>query len=156
MKKILCFLILCGCGFKPMFSGNDTDIYVPVISGINGIELRNALTTKFGGPRSSDAPYKLVVTLHDPTTKYKAIEKSGAATWQEINLRANYVLSYRDKPIAYGKETASESYTFVQYLVAANASYNNAVADTITVLADKIGSRAIAEVYKHENKSDKK
>lgn len=155
MKKILCFLALCGCGFKPMFSGNDTNIYVPAISGINGIELRNALNTKFGGPKPSDAPYKLVVTLYDPTTKYKAIETSGAATWQEINLRANYVLNYKDQPIARGTETASESYTFVQYLVAANASYNNAVANTITVLADKIGARAIAEVYKHENKSDK-
>lgn len=156
MKKILCFLLLSACGFKPMFSGNDTNIYVPVISGINGIELRNALNTKFGGPRPSDTPYTLTVTLYNPTTKYKAIETSGAATWQEINLRANYVLNYNGKPIARGTETASESYTFVQYLVAANASYNNAVENTITALADKIGSRAIAEVYKNENKSNKK
>lgn len=156
MKKILCFLMLCGCGFEPMFSGNDTNIYVPAISGINGIELRNALNTKFGGAKPSTAPYSLVVTLRDPTTKYKAIEPSGAATWQEIKLYASYVLNYDGKPIARGTESASESYTFVQYLVAANASYSNAVTNSITVLADKIGARAIAEVYKHENKSDKK
>ena len=148
--------MLCGCGFQPMFSGNDTDIYVPVISGINGIELRNALNAKFGGQKGADAPYTLVVTLRDPTTKYKAIEPSGAATWQQINITASYVLNHNGKQIARGTETASESYTFVQYLVAANASYNNAVENSITVLADKISARAIAEVYKYENKSDKK
>ena len=156
MKKILCLLMLCGCGFQPMFSDNGTDIYVPVISGINGIELRNALNTQFGGPKTSDAPYELVVTLQDPTTKYKAIDPSGAATWQEIGLRASYVLKYKGKQIARGTERASESYSFVQYLVAANASYNNAVENTITVLADKIGARAIAEVHKHENQLNKK
>lgn len=155
MKKILCCLLLCSCGFKPMFSGNDTNIYVPVISGINGIELRNALNTKFGGQKSPDAPYTLVVSLRDPSTKYKALDASGAATWQEIVLSANYVLQHNGKQIARGTEKASESYTFVGYLVAANASYNNAVTNTITVLADKIGTRAIADVNKYESKLKK-
>ena len=139
-----------------MFAESNTDIYVPVISGINGIELRNALNTKFGGQKESNAPYKLTVTLNDPQTKYKALEPTGAATWQEIKLTANYVLTYHDKTISTGTESASESYTFVRYLVAANASYNNAVANTITVLADKIGTRAIADVYKHERETTKK
>lgn len=153
MKKmlyVLTLLFVSACGFTPVFSDNDTDIYVPVISGINGIELRNALNVKFGGQKSSDAPYTLVVSLKNPETKYKALESSGAATWQQINLRANYVLKYHDKQIARGEEVASESYTFVRYLVAANASYNNAVSNTITLLADKIGTRAIADVYKHK------
>ncbi len=150
MKKyVLCF-VLCGCGFTPMFSGNNTDIYVPVISGINGIELRNALNSKFGGQKESTAPYKLTVTLNDPETKYKALDPTGAATWQEIRLTATYVLWHQDDKIATGTEVASESYTFVRYLVAANASYNNAVANTITVLADKISTRAIADVAEYE------
>ena len=154
MKKCLCFLfILGGCGFTPMFAEQNTDIYVPVISGINGIELRNALNTKFGGQKESNAPYKLTVTLNEPQTQYKALEPTGAATWQEIRLTASYVLSYHDKTISTGTEVASESYTFVRYLVAANASYNNAVANTITVLADKIGTRAIADVSKHERET---
>lgn len=132
-----------------MFSGDNTNIYVPVISGINGIELRNALNTKFGGPHS-DAPYTLRVTLNNPVTKYKALEPTGDATWQEVRLTAQYVLEHDGKTIATGNEVAAESYTFVRYLVAANASYNNAVANTITVLADKIGTRAIARVAEHE------
>lgn len=152
MKKYLCLLTLCACGFTPMFSGDNTDIYVPAISGINGIELRNALNNKFGGQKEPNAPYKLVVSLQNPTTKYKALETTGSATWQEIQLTANYVLQHGNEQIASGTESASESYTFVRYLVAANASYNNAVANTITVLADKIGTRAIADVVAYEQK----
>ena len=150
MKKFMICALLCGCGFYPMFSDNKTDIYVPVINGINGIELRNALNAKFGGQHGADAPYKLTINLNTPQTKYKAIEPTGDATWQEISLGASYALEYKDKVIATGRESASESYTFVRYLVAANASYNNAVSNTITVLADKIGTRAIAEVAKNE------
>jgi hypothetical protein len=39
----------------------------------------------------------------------------------------------------------------VRYLVAANASYNNAVQNAVLVLADKISSRAIAETQHNEN-----
>ena len=149
MKKILLCIVLCGCGFRPMFADNNTNIFVPVIRGINGIELRNALNTKFGGPHENGAPYTLRVTLKNPVTKYKALEP-GDATWQEIALTAKYVLEYNGEQIASGTEVASESYTFVRYLVAANASYNNAVANTITVLADKISTRVIAEISEHE------
>ena len=151
-KKLGLFVLLCGCGFTPMFSDNKADIYVPVIngSGINGIELRNALNAKFGGQKTALAPYTLVVYLGAPETKYKALEPTGAATWQEIALRATYTLKCGDTVISTGTETASESYTFVRYLVAANASYNNAVSNTINVLADKISTRAIAEVAEYE------
>ncbi|MBO4480613.1 MAG: hypothetical protein J5742_03260 [Alphaproteobacteria bacterium] len=152
MKKYLCCLMLCACGFTPMFSGENTDIYVPAISGINGIELRNALNSKFGGQKDATAPYTLTVSLRNPTTKYKALEPTGDATWQEIQLKADYTLQHGDETIASGTEVASESYTFVRYLVAANASYNNAVTNTITVLADKIGTRAIADVAAYERK----
>lgn len=154
MKKFLCFLFLCGCGFSPMFTGNNTDIYVPVISGINGIELRNALNTRFGGQKPETAPYSLTVRLSNPQTKYKAIEPSGAATWQEISLHANYVIKHNGNEIASGTEKASESYTFVRYLVASNAAYNTAVENAITVLADKISTRAIAEISKHQQKRE--
>ena len=151
MKRILaiiCVVLCAGCGFRPMFSGADTDIYVAPISGINGIELRNALNAKFGGVHDRTAKYTLTVNLSEPYTKYKALEPTGDATWQEIVARG-------DVQIARGTESASESYTFVRYLVAANASYNNAVQNTITVLAEKIGTRAIAELAR-ETKSDEK
>jgi len=148
MKKIIVLfaLVLSGCGFRPMFSGQNTDIYVPPISGINGIELRNRLNAQFGGQHDATAPYTLTVKLGTPTTQYKALEQTGDATWQEISLTAKYTLSRGDETIASGSETGSESYTFVRYLVASNASYNNAVQNIIQVLATKISTRAIAEV----------
>ena len=149
MKRIFILLLLCGCGFRPMFSGDDTDIYVDKISGINGIELRNALNAKFGGAHDTDAKYKLSVALNEPQKKYKGLDTTGTATWQAITLTANYKLFAGTDVIASGSETASESYTFVRYLVAANASYNNAVQNAVLVLADKISSRAIAETQKH-------
>lgn len=145
MKKILVMLLLSGCGFTPMFSGNDNDIYVDKINGINGIELRNALNAKFGGEHDENAAYKLVVQLDEPLKTYKGLDTTGTATWQAVKLTANYKLYAGDNVIAEGKESASESYTFVRYLVAANASYNNAVQNTVSVLADKISARAIAE-----------
>lgn len=148
MKKIIVLfaLALIGCGFRPMFSGQNTDIYVPPISGINGIELRNRLNAQFGGQHDATAPYTLTVSLGNPITQYKALETTGDATWQEIRLTATYTLTRGDVTIASGNETASESYTFVRYLVASNASYNNAVQNIIQVLATKISTRAIADV----------
>lgn len=154
MKKILLFIVLVAvsaCGFKPMFSGQDTDIYVEPISGINGIELRNALWAKFGGQHGADATYKLTVELSEPNTQYKALERTGDATWQEVSLTATYTLTHNSEQIARGTERAAESYTFVRYLVASNASYNNAVKNTINVLAEKIGTRTIAETYKYSH-----
>ena len=154
MKKILLGIMIAtvsACGFKPMFSGQDTDIYVQPISGINGIDLRNALWAKFGGQRNENAKYTLDVKLSTPNTQYKALERTGDATWQEVSLTANYVLKCDGKEIASGTETAAESYTFVRYLVASNASYNNAVQNTIAVLAEKIGTRAITETYQFEH-----
>ena len=115
-----------------------------------------AVHAKFGGVRDANAKYTLTVTLKDPVTKYKALESTGDATWQEIMLTANYKLYSGGKQIASGSESASESYTFVRYLVAANASYNNAVQNTIQVLVDKIGARVITETYRYEQKNQNK
>ena len=137
------------CNFKPVFSGNDADVYVAPISGINGIELRNALNAEFGGMHEQNAKYTLTVDLQNPVTSYKAFERSGGASWQEVKLNASYVLTKDGKEIAKGSESVSESYTFVRYLVASNASYNNAVMNTIHVLAEKISTRVITETQKH-------
>ena len=143
--------MLAACSFKPIFSGNNTDIYVAPISGINGIELRNSLNSQFGGMHDQTAKYSLTVNLQEPVTRYKALERAGDAVWQEVKLNASYVLKQGDKEIAKGSESAAESYTFVRYLVAANASYNNAVMNTIHQLSEKISMRAISEIQKVEN-----
>ena len=93
--------------------------------------------------------------MADPTTRYKALERTGDATWQEVSLRAKYTLTMGDTVIASGAEVASESYTFVRYLVASNASHNNAVRNSIGVLADKISARAFATTHNRAVNSDK-
>ena len=120
------------------------------------MELRNALNTYFGGQKEPNAQYTLDVVQNDPTTKCKALEATGISTWQEIVLTAQYTLRAGDEVVATGQESASESYSFVRYLVAANASQNNAIKNTIMILAEKIGNRAIAETYKHAHADDKK
>ena len=156
MKKCLVFLLLAGCGFRPMYSGQDTDIYVAPISGINGIDLRNSLNAKFGGQHEQGAKYTLHITLKDPVTQYKALEYTGNATWQQVSLTAQFTLSQGDKTIATGSEVAAESYTFVRYLVASNASYNNSVHNIVNVLADKISVRVITAAAEYEKEQAKK
>ncbi len=149
MKKLILILLLAGCSFRPIFSGQNINVYVAPISGVNGIELRNSLNARFGGMHEENAKYNLVVNLQEPVTEYMALERTGDATWQKVILNASYVLKYDGKEIASGAESASESYSFVRYLVAANASYNNAVLNSIHLLADKIGMRVIAETQKN-------
>lgn len=150
MKKIVLLLCLAACSFRPVFSGNDVDVYVAPISGINGIELRNSLNADFGGQHDMSARYTLKVDLQNPVTQYKALERTGDATWQEVKLTASYVLKEGETTIATGQESAAESYTFVRYLVASNASYNNAVMNTIHSLAEKISLRVIAQTQKNQ------
>ena len=151
MKKLILLLMVAACSFKPVFSGDNTDVYVAPISGINGIELRNSLNSQFGGMHEQNAKYTLTVKLSEPVTQYKAFERAGDAVWQEVKLTASYVLKQSDKEIASSSESASESYTFVRYLVASNASYNNAVMNTIHQLSEKISMRVITEIQKQEN-----
>ena len=152
MKKIFSFLmlvLLSGCGFTPMYVGQDMDIYVTPISGINGIELRNSLNVRFGGAHDENAKYKLDVKLSNPVTRYKALEQTGDAAWQEVSISATYKLTENTsgRVLTSGRESAAESYTFVQYLVASNASYNNAIKNTLNILSNKISTRAITATH---------
>lgn len=150
------FLFLAGCGFQPMFVDRNADVYVMPISGINGIDLRNSLNAKFGGQHDASAPYTLSVKLDAPVTQYKALEHTGDATWQQVSMGANFDLMHNGQTIASGREVAAESYTFVRYLVAANASYNNAVRNIVNVLADKISVRVIASTADYEKEQSQK
>ena len=148
--------VLCGCSFAPMHStsprgGQDAatrDIFIAPISGTNGIDMRNALRAKFGTDNNPTAKYSLQVNLQSPATIYKALQATGDATWQEVRLVATYVLkqSGEDEEILHATDTAAESYTFVRDLVAAQASYNNAVQSAIRVLSEKIELRVIAKL----------
>ena len=161
MKKLLTLtltlalaLTLACCGWSPMYKsennlqGRTRYIYIAPISGTNGIDLRNALKAKFGTDNEADAKYILNVDLAAPYTVYKAIQLTGDATWQEVRLVANYKLldAKSNDVIVTGHDTASESYTFVRDLVAAQASYNNAIQSSIRVLSEKIETRVNAKL----------
>jgi len=155
-------IALCACGFSPMYSTDKDagvavhhDIFIAPISGTNGIDLRNALRAKFGTDNdSASAKYLLTVDLQQPATIFKALQKTGDATWQEVRLTARYELreSATGNVIVKATDTASESYTFVRDLVAAQASYNNAVRNATRMLSEKISTRVNAKlVSKQQN-----
>ncbi|MCQ2574650.1 MAG: LPS assembly lipoprotein LptE [Alphaproteobacteria bacterium] len=152
MKKILLFLMLAACGFQPMYSTDTVQsIYVAPISGTSGIDLRNSLNAKFGSSNNEASKYTLQVVLQQPQKTYKALDDTGSATWQEIKMNASYTLKDGDKVLVSGKESASESYTFVKYLVASDASYNNAISNTIQSLADKISMRVLVSIQRNSD-----
>jgi len=150
MKKIGLFfcaagvLFSAGCGFEPVFSDNQRlgaktrDIYIAPISGTNGIDLRNRLIVAWNTPSNEGARYTLTVSLANPTTVYKGLQRSGAATWEEVKLEASWTLSENGAVIAKSHETASESYTFVSDLISANAAKTTAISNAINSIGDKI------------------
>ena len=151
LKKIFIFLFLFSCGFRPMHQDMNIDIFVePIKSGINGIDLRNALNAKFGASSYTNTEYRILVNLSEPMTQYKGIEPTGDATWQEVTLQADYTLFKNDKEIAKGREVASDSYSIVRYLIAANAVYNNSIKNAITILSEKIATSVYAEIYSNQ------
>ena len=147
-------IALCACGFSPMHATRDNasstrDIFIAPISGTNGVDLRNALRAKMNAHNdtAANAKYTLTVDLKRPETIFKALQITGDATWQEVRMTANYILTDADgNKIVSATDTASESYTFVRDLVAANASYNSAVQSTIRILSEKISTRVTAKL----------
>lgn len=159
MKKVfaVCSLLfaVCSCGFTPMYSDELSvktgEIWVAPISGTNGIDLRNALRARFGDKNEeANAKYSLNIDLKNPDTIFKGLQKTGDATWQEVRMTASYTLKENASGhvLVKGTEVASESYTFVRDLVAAQASQTNAVQNTLRLLSDKIGTRVAAAVAK--------
>lgn len=159
MKKVFAvfslLFVVCSCGFTPMYSdelsAKTSEIWVAPISGTNGIDLRNALRARLGDKDTeATAKYSLNIDLKDPDTIFKGLQKTGDATWQEVRMTASYTLkeNANGHVLVKGTEVASESYTFVRDLVAAQASQTNAVQNTLRLLSDKIGTRVAAAVAK--------
>jgi len=128
--------------------GELRDIYIAPISGTNGIDLRNALRGTWGTDNNISARYALTVNLRNPETIFKALQITGDATWREVRMTATYELRDNEtgELLLSAFDTASESYTFVADLVAAQASYNNAVQNAVQVLARKIETRVNARL----------
>jgi len=158
MKKIGLFFcaagaaLSAGCGFTPVLSDNGRlgaktrDIYIAPISGTTGIDLRNRLIVAWNTPSAEGARYTLAVKLDNPTTIYKGLQTTGAATWEEVRLEASWTLSENGAVIARSHETASESYTFVSDLISANAAKTTAISNAINSIGDKIEMKVNARL----------
>lgn len=153
MKKLSILLfLLSACGFTPMYSNNSelqneiSDIYIAPIAGTNGIDLRNLLILSWNTPNTEGAKYKLNVHLNNPTTIYKARQRTGDATWEEIRMTASWTLYDRDKVIMKSSESASESYAFVSDLVATDAAKTTATKNTIKSIGEKIELKVNAKL----------
>jgi hypothetical protein len=149
MKQILTLaltLTLFSCGFKPMHVTKELQqtrsIQIETIAGTNGVDLRNNLRSIWGITGDSGGEYILQVKLQGPSRRFKGIQMTGDATWQTVRIEAEYKLSDAEGNILLSAvDFAEDSYTFVQDLVAAQASYNNSVQSTIRLLAEKIALR---------------
>jgi archaellin len=145
---LLLFLPACAsCGFAPMHSAlpaEARDIYIAPIVGTNGIDLRNHLIVAWNTANSGTEKYSLAVRLNEPRTIYKGLQRTGDATWEEVRMTASWTLSRGSETIAKSRETASESYTFVSDLVAANASKAAAVKNATMSVGDSIEQKVNA------------
>ncbi len=156
MKKIILFLVLflTACGFHPMYSYDSSEniqtktesIFVKPIVGVYGIEMRNYLRTllnPYGDPKTNK--YELIVNLHTNEI-YKGIQKTGDATWIDIQVYADYELkNLETKEVLFkGNDSASESYPVVQDLIAATSSKETATRNAIRVLSENIGIKVQA------------
>jgi hypothetical protein len=125
-----------------------SDIYIAPIAGTNGIDLRNYLILGWNTPNNPDAKYRLSVSLNEPATIYKGLQRSGDATWEEIRINASWTLSAGKKVIIRSSESASESYAFVSDLVSANASKISATNNAIRQISERIEAKVNAKLKK--------
>lgn len=169
MKKVILVfaVLLSACGFTPMYSDNSGDsktleysVNILPIPGTDGVELRNKLRSNlnpFGEAKNPD--YNLQVSL-STGGRLKGIQRTGDATWQEIIVSANYSLTdaATGKELLKNSDAVSESYTFVENLVAANSASAAATASAIRILSDKISARVklFINMQGAENETERK
>ncbi|MCL2629109.1 MAG: LPS assembly lipoprotein LptE [Alphaproteobacteria bacterium] len=151
MRKLILILaaFISGCGWTPMYSTSDSkqqleySVHIAPIPGTDGVDLRNRLRAElnpFGEP--ADPAYKLEVKL-SKSDILKGIQRTGDATWQEIRITASWRLidSANNRAVLSGSDTVSESFTFVQNLVAADSAASTAMQSAIRILSGKISTR---------------
>lgn len=96
---LLCFAALPGCGLHPLYGGAQgaevrtmlNGISVEPIPGQSGWLVRNKLVERLASSATSNAKYKLIVTLDDNITSF-GIRGDRAATFERRLLRARYQL----------------------------------------------------------------
>ncbi|MDR2685970.1 MAG: hypothetical protein LBB23_04325 [Rickettsiales bacterium] len=151
MKKLTCIfaVLVSACGWTPLYSTGEKNqleypVHIKAIAGAEGVVLRNRIRTElnpFGEP--NDPRYTLAVKLNPRAETYKGIQRTGDATWQEIRITASFDLidSVSGKAVLSDSAEVSESYTFVQNLIAANSASEAATSSALRILSEKISMR---------------
>lgn len=97
---LLCLAALAGCGLRPLYGGAQgteiramlENVSVEPIAGQSGWLVRSRLVDRLASSSTSNARYRLTVTLDDNITSF-GIRGDRAATFERRSLRARYQLS---------------------------------------------------------------
>ena len=145
---LLCFALLSGCGFRPLYGGyrhgQPTSelplIRVSTIDGVVGQQTYNHLRDLInptGQPRR--ASYRLDVTLRD-YTRYFSVRENEASTRANFNLEGRYTL-YRAgtvQTVTTGKVKVVSSYNIIQSDFGTESALRDAQAAAARMVADDI------------------
>ena len=99
LLAILLFILLSGCGLRPLYGGAGGEavgsvfrsVAVAPIEGQSGWLVRNKLRDRLGADAGAAPAYRLMVTLDDNITAF-GIRGDRAATFERRTLRARYQL----------------------------------------------------------------
>ncbi|HEY2068339.1 MAG TPA: LPS assembly lipoprotein LptE [Rhizomicrobium sp.] len=120
---LLSLLMLCGCGFHPLYGSLPGDanaqvvfasIYIePIVSEVSGYELRNSLISMLkGSDRLEGMRYRLGVTLHEVREGVAIASDNATITRYGYTMQASYTLTEikTNKEITKGEEQVQAGY----------------------------------------------
>ncbi len=151
-KYLSIFLLICSCGFKPMYketpynnlSEKTASIAispVKVFDGAYGVELRNKLLNKLTPLGKPENPkYILDITLSEPNILDYTIKTDGTASSYLVKMYAVYTLKQKkDFKVLFTKTANAEiSYNILKNQFSTEMLKKNAIKLTIDDLANQI------------------
>lgn len=148
MKKLLylfTILILCSCGFKPLYQKNEAplgqvsvsnDIFVDIIPNREGQILRSILRNKISRA-SEGAKYTLKVNI-DINTSSLGLNIDDVSTRKRLWVNATFVLLEGEKIITQGKAANNVSYSINDNEFITISSKDDEIKKSLQLIADDI------------------
>ncbi len=156
MKKILSILllvILCSCGFEPLYQNNESplgqvsisdEIFVDVIADREGQILRNMLRNNISKANSS-ARYRLKADLTIKTTDL-GINIDDVATRKVLWVSVKFELLEEEKVLTSGRITNNVSYAINDNEFTTLTTRNDAIEKSLRLIADDIKLKVSAHI----------
>lgn len=152
-----CLLMLCGCGFTPMYGSKAISEQVKVQSRLNDIAigvipdrvgqyLRNRLIDRFYSDGTPQSPsFRLTMTAINETKTDLDITKNANATRAELKLKTTMVLRDESTGIALLTRdlVSSTSYNILSSLFTTRVSEDNARLNALDDLSRQIEQQII-------------